>query len=73
MIEERETVNGARRERYIYIYIFRVYFFEWLVSVQADGKRDARLRRSGSYFCGSEVTRTPTHAINTNQLPIDRD
>lgn len=25
MIEERETVNGARRERYIYIYISRVF------------------------------------------------
>lgn len=73
---DRRTRNGqwsAKRKIYIYKHIIRVYFLEWLVSVQADGKRDARLRRSGSYFCGSEVTRTPTHAINTNRLAIDRD
>lgn len=34
---------------------------------RADGKRDARLRRSGSYFCGTEVAGTPTRAVNTTQ------
>lgn len=50
--EGRGREGGRERER------FRVHFFEW--RLQADGKRDARLKRSGSYFCETKVTRTPT-------------
>lgn len=60
--EQRVQLDGAqkgrKRERRGEGERFRVHFFEW--RLQADGKRDARLKRSGSYFCETKVTRTPT-------------
>lgn len=53
-----EAQKGRKRERGREGERFRVHFFEW--RLQADGKRDARLKRSGSYFCETKVTRTPT-------------